>query len=334
MGTPAESIRLTLSQRARRRVHAWARRRQGPDGREVIIRTRRIYALPTRSGLLFALMVFTMLLGAMNYNNNMGFALTFLLAALGIVSMHFCHRNLAGLRVRLQGIGTAFAGGKLPVHLALDTGPGDPRDALELRWEDAGGAVIGIEPRGVRQVTLALSTERRGPLPLPALRISTRYPLGLLRAWTWLHLDGPAVVYPRPEPRGAVLPVDGDGGQVNRTSTRGEEDFNSLRRLQAGDPPGRIAWKTYARTGELLVREYRGGGTPAPLWIDWDAQLPLDVEARISRLTRLVLEASETGQPWGLRLPGQVHGPAAGDPHLHRCLHCLATFQLPDAPLP
>src|SRR6056297_394300 len=61
----------------------WARRRQGADPVPVRLASRRIYILPTGVGVTYGLMTFAMLLGSMNYNNSMGFALTFVLAALG-----------------------------------------------------------------------------------------------------------------------------------------------------------------------------------------------------------------------------------------------------------
>ena len=48
---------------------------------------RTIYILPNRSGLLFAVVLLTLLIGAINYNLALGHALVFLLAALGLVSM-------------------------------------------------------------------------------------------------------------------------------------------------------------------------------------------------------------------------------------------------------
>ena len=73
---------------ADQRVKAWARRRQGLDDRVTTLRPGRVYILPTGVGLVFGIMGFAMLLGSMNYNNNLSFVLTFLLAGLGFVSMH------------------------------------------------------------------------------------------------------------------------------------------------------------------------------------------------------------------------------------------------------
>jgi len=89
-------------------MRQWARRRQGPDGDFVELHPGRVYILPTRSGLVFGLVFFTMLLGALNYSNNMGFALAFVLTAVAVISIHHCQRNLAGLRLSVSGCAPVF----------------------------------------------------------------------------------------------------------------------------------------------------------------------------------------------------------------------------------
>ena len=101
-----------------RYVQRWARRRQGPDGEFVELHQGRVYILPTRSGLVFGLVFFTMLLGALNYSNNMGFALAFLLTAVAVVSIHHCQRNLAGLRLSVSGCDPGLRGRAHGVHPA------------------------------------------------------------------------------------------------------------------------------------------------------------------------------------------------------------------------
>lgn len=61
------------------RVRRWARKRQGHDATTTLLTSRRVYILPTGVGLMFGLMTFAMLLGSMNYNNNLSFVLTFIL---------------------------------------------------------------------------------------------------------------------------------------------------------------------------------------------------------------------------------------------------------------
>jgi uncharacterized protein (DUF58 family) len=50
----------------------------------------------------------------------------------------------------------------------------------------------------------------------------------------------------------------------------------------------------------------------------------MNTEARISRLTRWVLEADAAGMAYGLRLPSTVIAPASGATHRTQCLEALA----------
>src|SRR5215831_2645005 len=92
-------VAVSLVSRLRRRTRAWARRRHGVDTDPFTVPNRRVYILPTRLGLFYAGMLFMMFLGSMNYANNLALGLTFILAAIGLVAMHHCQRNLAGIRI-------------------------------------------------------------------------------------------------------------------------------------------------------------------------------------------------------------------------------------------
>ena len=114
--------RSRLSAALHRRIRRWALKRHGISAEPFTIAGRRIYILPTALGVAFAVMVFAMFLGAMNYANNLALALSFLLGALGLVAMHHCQRNLAGVRLSIAGSDAAFAGEAARFHLALDHG--------------------------------------------------------------------------------------------------------------------------------------------------------------------------------------------------------------------
>ena len=73
-------------------------------------RTRRLYILPTRYGLLYACMLLAMIAGAINYTLSLGFALAFLLAGMGLVAMLQAWRNLAGLDFAFSRASPVFAG--------------------------------------------------------------------------------------------------------------------------------------------------------------------------------------------------------------------------------
>lgn len=306
-------------------MQRWFRRRQGPDGENIRLHQRRIYILPTSTGLGFGLVLFTMLLGALNYSNNMGFALAFLLTAVTVISIHHCQRNLAGLQITVQSCAPVFAGEMLECTVRI-TNPGH-----SARWQISAGPAGALTPPtdlatdASATLQLCLPTTRRGSQACPEIRISTRYPFGLFEAWAWLYPDMELMVYPQPADQYAtVLPAQAADLEHAGDTLRGSDEFVGLRTAVPGESPARIAWKAVARSGHLLAKDFRSGS--ASIWLDWNALNTTDAEARLSLLTRLILDADMAGRRYGLRLPGIELPPANGRDHYHRCLRTLAVF--------
>lgn len=316
-----------LNDRCGRALRAWARRRQGIDPPDVELQSRRIYILPTRAGVIFAIIALVMMLGAMNYNNNLGFALTFLLAAVGIVSIHHCHHNLNLLRISALGAEPVFAGESWQFRFSLQNSRSHPRWQLRLSWDGQGEeACTDLEDGRQVVLKLPLAATHRGLLPVPRLRVATCYPLGLLEAWSWLNLDLNGLAYPPPAgyARGQATAERSHSG----LDATGEDDYAGMRPWRAGDSPRRMAWKALARTGQQLVHEYRGGAG-APVWIDWESETGSDIEERIARLARRVVDAHAMSAVYGLRIPGVTIPLDRGSEQRHRCLRALALIDQP-----
>lgn len=321
-----------LNHRLGQALRAWARRRQGIDPPVIELQTRRIYILPTRAGLIFAVIAFVMLLGAMNYNNNLGFALTFLLVAVSIVSIHHCHHNLAQLSLSALGAEPVFAGDSWQFRFRLQNERPEQRWQIRLSWDgNPREYCVDLDGRATAIVELPITAPGRGLHLVPRLRVATCYPLGLFESWSWLNFDLQGLAYPRPAARADGLPA-GDAAQAGPNAT-GDDDYTGMRQWRPGDSPRRIAWKALARTGQKLVHEYRGGNG-APVWIDWDSEPGDDNEARIARLARRVLDAAATGAEFGLRVPTLVVSPEQGPDQRHRCLRALALLNGGGGPAP
>jgi uncharacterized protein (DUF58 family) len=308
-----------------RRVRKWARRRYGTDPDPSTIATRRIYILPTKLGVAFALMLFAMFIGAMNYANNLALALAFLLGSLGLTAMHHCHRNLAGIRVRSAGVEPVFAGERAAFRLALENSATLARPELEIRNEHTRVAPQRIDPGSRAVMELNAPASRRGFLSLDQFEVATQHPFGLFRAWTYLNMDLRCVVYPRPAPKGRKPPpfeTDTGGAQ---DSAHGDEEFAGLRPFQAGDSPRRVAWKAYARDESLQVKVFAGTAVTSHRF-DWDALQGLDAEARLAQLCRWIEDAYAAGRAFGMKLPGVDIPQNIGPAHRQRCLTALALF--------
>ncbi len=319
---------MRISDRLQRIGRDWIRRRQGPDAGSVILRRGRIYILPTGLGAAFALMLFAMLLGSLNYANNMGLALTFMLAALGLVAMHACHRNLDSLVARAAGTEPAFAGNEAIFRVVVANPGGVARADLEAAATAAPVPPVSIAPGAESTINIPVPTRRRGYIVLDRIVIATRFPYGLFRAWAVIHPGTRCLVYPRPAAH-APPPPPAAGGAGGGAARRGEDDFAGLKDYHPGDPPRRIAWKAYARSDELLIKEFSGDAEATPVFDLADAPGD-DLESRLSVLARWIVDAHARGLTFGLRLPGVELPPEPGDAQRRRCLAAIARFEAPE----
>jgi uncharacterized protein (DUF58 family) len=289
---------------------------------------RRIYILPTRYGLIYATLLTLMLIGAVNYGNNPAHLLTFLLAGLGSNAMYLTWRNLRRLAVRCDGAAPVFAGRQAVYVVWLDAGERE-RPAIQLGFDANEVALRDIDPGGAIAVELTVQDLPRGLHNPGRLVISTAYPLGLFRAWCYVEVSPPVLVYPSP---GASWHPSGHDGQRRDggPAGTGNDDFAGLRDYQPGDPPSQIDWKSYARERGLNTRRFSGQAS-APVWLDLGQAPGPDEETRLSALTRAVLDAEAAGRHYGLRTPNATIPPGLGDAHRHSCLHHLALYGTADA---
>ena len=309
------------------RLQAWARPRH-PETLPVRFDRRRVYVLPTRFGLFFAMLLLAMWLGALNYNNNPALMLGLLLAGAANTSLLTAHLQLTGLQVSAIDAEPVPAGAPLELRIHARADPGRARRGLRVDCGDS-AAVLSLAD-GNGQAMLSLPTQQRGWLDLERLRISTTRPLGLARAWAYVWPDAPLLVYPAPETHGPPLPEGTGANALARLHPTGD-DVHHLRSYRRGDARRAIAWKPSARRGSLLVRAYEQP-VGADVVLDWRQLSGIDYEARIRRLARWVDEAEREGRRYRLDLPGQPPlGPGSGAQQRHACLRALALLPAIDA---
>ncbi|MDH5583653.1 MAG: DUF58 domain-containing protein [Gammaproteobacteria bacterium] len=322
--SPSRYVGLARDQ-ATMRVRRWARKRQGVDDTTTRLRPGRVYILPTGVGFIFGLMTFAMLLGSMNYNNNLSFVLTFLLIGIGFVAMHQCQRNLVGLELTFAGTDPVFAGQSMRFRIAITNQSRNARFGIRIYHDKTESDVHDLQPGESRIFTLPIVTSRRGWMRLDRFGIRTLFPFELFRSWAWLHMDLGGLVYPAPSDNAPEPPPTRVAHGHRQHDARGEEDFAGLKRYSEGDSPRHVAWKAYARSGQMLSKQFAGADTSSQ-WFDFEGIAALDVEERLSILTRWIIDADRTLEDYGLRLPATEFPPAHGDAQRRQCLEALALF--------
>jgi uncharacterized protein (DUF58 family) len=298
---------------------------------EIKLTQRLVYILPSRMGLTFLFVLVLMLIAAINYKLALGYALTFLLAAIAWVGLFHCWRNMLGITLRNGRGESVFAGELAQISLTMANPSKLERYAVRLETPSMAQVVdIDLSPNSEQVVRLALHTEKRGWLDCPRFRLSTYFPLGLWRAWAYWHPAVRVLIYPAPEAGAPALPSTSDNGAQGNHYGQGMDDVSALRPYRDGDSPRHIAWKAMARSGtdSLLTKTFEGG-SKGELLLDWQA-LPLsfNTEQRLSRLTRWILDAESSGIEYGLKIPGTHIAPGHGSSHKHTCLSALAMMDL------
>lgn len=307
-----------------RNVSAWLSRSRGPARAEVLLIQRRIFILPTAFGVLFAVVLLLMLTGAINYGLSLGFILTFLLASMAVTAILHTFRNLLGLRVNAGRTAPVFAGDTAQFSICITNPTPAARYAIAVARAGLDVAIVDVAAESEATATVAAPAPRRGWLRPGRLTLHTRFPVGLFRAWSYVELDTRCLVFPRPAAPGLPLPPLDRGSGEGANLAPGAEDFVGLRRYTPGDSPRHVAWKATARDDALLTKHFVGRASSA-LRLSLEL-LPrdLDLEEKLSQLTRWVLDAHGRGVPIALELPDRRIEAGYGESHRDACLEALA----------
>ena len=312
---------------ARGRFRQWWQSRL-PLSDTMTLTQRNVYILPTRPGFMLMLTLLVLLIASINYQLNLGYLLTFLLAGSAVVGMHVCHATLRGLTLVLSPPEAQFAGHSTTLSVVLTHMRKSVRHGIGLAVLDATHedrwAWTDVPAQGSCIVQVAFKPERRGLHQVPPLTAETRFPLGTFRVWTVWRPAAKVLVYPKPESFPPPLPPGeprAGGAMATRAQNSGE--FEGVRAYRRGDPLKLVVWKKAAKSQELVSRDTMQAQR-YELWLDFDQAGHTDREHKLSRLTAWVLQADKLGQDYGLRLPGQEIAPASGEAHKRRCLEALA----------
>lgn len=304
---------------------------------------RRIYILPTREGVIFALIIIVMLAAAINFNNAMVFFFTFLMAGIGIISMHMTQSNLVGLRFSIAHVTPVYCFQNLNLPLIIEHSKDDTLiknrqnfsiniQLIEKKKQSSHLTELDINELAdvfyneKTQLHLFYPTRQRGRINLAPMTVSSRYPLGLFRAWANIELSNDAIIYPKPAKKSAFEPQSGSDSEGQGEKGRGFDDFSGFKTYQPGESLKHIHWKAYAREQGLLSKTFSGSNRQE-YWLNWD-DLSGNIESRLSLLCRLIIEAEKHGDRYGLNLPGVSIAINQGTSHQHECLKSLALYRI------
>jgi len=295
----------------------------------------------TRSGAVFTAGILAVGLAAVNTGNNLLYLLLGALLGFLILSGILSERALRRLTV-VRRIPRGVTVGR-PARIQYEVRNGRRRTpAFTVEVQESGLPVAAFVPWVAAGESAPARSDNvfvhRGVHRLQTLTLSTSYPFGLFRKERDLQLPGELVVWPATD-RAVREPRTGGGRgrragilATRRTGTRGE--YRGLRGYRMGDEPRDIHWRSTARMGALVVREYERDDA-STLWICLDREgLPGErAEGAVEVAAALAARTLARGRQVGFATQGQKVKAGSGPGQLEAILDALARLDFdPDAP--
>ncbi|WP_042226299.1 DUF58 domain-containing protein [Kingella kingae] len=304
---------------------------------EGTISGRHVALRPTKLSVSLLALSAAIWVGAVNYQVNVAYAVCFwVVGFIGVAALQ-TRRQLLGLQTELVFSDEVFAGQTADVLVRLHGGGRFRvlwwRGEYALKLDEHDETQHSIWQRAELSSSLhiaesiwAIPIERRGYFPRPLLlKLATSAPFGLFHAECRVEWQADAVAFAAPlshDDFGTVAEADPE--QTPQQAGAHGEDIAYLKNHQDGASLQHVAWKVYAKRGELMDKVF----DEPPLakhsenisYRDYPQGTPVDKLA--SLLTYRVLQADKTGAPYTLELPNTTLTPQNG--LREKCLNALA----------
>ena len=303
---------------------------RAPKSDSATLNLRNVYIFFSREGMLFAVLLVITFIAGINYGNNLVLGLCFYLVSVWLISFHVTFAHISGLHIQLLDVTMAEAGAPVWVTLQIKNDSRQPRRQLLFAFEqtsvkqankkmtknsakklknndDNQQSVLVTQLQGEQRIQLPIQTNHRGQLELPRLTIKTVYPLGIMRAWSYVYFSRTAWVYPKPEAfdwqeQYAVasledLPI---GGQYRQ----GQDDFDRLDNYIEGESLARVSWGHVAR-GQGMFTKHFADPVGHEQTLDYADMPAAHHEQKLAQLAYGAVTLGQLGVPFNMRLPNE-----------------------------
>ncbi|UAL42312.1 DUF58 domain-containing protein [Shewanella inventionis] len=311
----------------------WLKRRLPPQ-KHITLSHRSIFILPSGFGLFWIGLIVLLYLFGTNYQNNLVIGLSLLLASVLNTCIIYSYKNLAGLSFNAINPPIAYAGDSTPFPIMLTANASNKHtdtthQQICLQFSHQRHTRL----KHMEQQTIAtvpFEHPKRGYLNPGRIKVSSHFPLGLCRAWSYVDLDIQHVIFAKPEASDIILTsqVSDNDSQYEHGKLRpGVDDYKGLRAYVPGESLKQVAWKQWAQDKGMLSKEF-AEPEGLPVWLNLANTSGKDIEQQLSRLAWQVDKLSQSKQIFGLKLGHTVINQQTGEAHRIACQTAIATYQV------
>lgn len=292
--------------------------------RDEAVSWRHVRVLPTRLGVGLLIMVGLLWLIGLNYQANLAYIAAFWLFGFVLVATLKNIQQLLGLKLEV----------KLPVELfsGVSTEFTVYSEGYRHRWlwlclhGDAVWKKWWVDGE-IRVLNLSICPQKRGYLPALLWQVASTAPFGISvieSQWQWVS---DKIVYPTPIPHDIPLGIRQDESkEAQAIFAQSSDDLSYLKPHQEGTSLQHIAWKNYAKSGDLLDKQFDSvesvKGSHVISYQDYP--VGVDKEQLVGWLCFRVLEAERRSALYELELPNSRIVSQKGQREM--CLTALALW--------
>ena len=258
-----------------------------------------------QQGFLYLVLILITFIAGINYANNLILGFCFLISAILCISFYLSFKQLHGVTIQVLVDEVGKVNEAFTVKVILQQQKASPK-FLNFKISEIDE---NKKPNGDEQLQSILFSEKqqtvelkfipiqRGKFQVPAIQIYSTYPLGLVRAWTYLYLTENYWIAPQAK----ALTLN-----VQNISNSGEPDydeFKELRNFKLGDSLQSISWKQASRGQGLFVKQFEDSVNAQAVHIDYAKMPSADHEEKLSFMMELVDQCEHSQSQYCVILP-------------------------------
>lgn len=258
-----------------------------------VLKQKEVLVFLYQQGYLYLVLILITFIAGVNYANNLILAFCFLISAILCISFYITFKQLYALKIEVVFPEVGRVNEVFTLKLILHT-PDQAIKFLNLKVDDQ---FQHVAVHSQQQIEFNFQPQQRGQFKLPTIQIFSTYPLGLVRAWTYIYMSEPIWIAPEPYKSENELFSSRSSGMPDW------DEFYELNQYRQGDSLSAVSWKQAARGQGLYIKRFEDHVEQETMQIDYHRMPADEHEVKLSLMMALVDECEQQQRVYQVTLP-------------------------------
>jgi len=274
----------------KQQVSQWIAKRFQVDSVKTLLQ-KDVLVFIYKQGFLYLVLILITFIAGINYGNNLILGFCFLLSAILCISFYLTFKQLHDLKIEIVMPEVGQVNQPSIIRLMLKQ---QDKTVRYLRIQSSQQEQMIYVNQVQQTIELPVLPQQRGLYEFGVIKVYSTYPLGLVRAWTYLY----------PKQKIWIAPRAHDWQKEHKNQAHDSlDEFKELRAFRQGDSYQNVAWKQVARGQGFFIKMFEAQANHQHLEIDYQQIPALGHEEKLSFMMGLVEQCEQLGDDYALILP-------------------------------